>query len=533
MFLNIIPIFLTPTDSPVLTPNYQKSIFAPTFIPNRQYITPTFVQYCLFFAPTFVQFSLFFALTFGKNAYICDKFFTVIFMAYFKRHIDRFLQDWKNAPRRYPLLIRGARQVGKSTAVRELGKFFRFFVEINLEKKPSLREVFTENIDVKRTCEKLSGILSIPIIPGETLLFIDEIQTSKEAIMSLRYFKEDYPELHVIAAGSLLEFTLEELPSFGVGRIRSLYMYPFSFDEFLMAQGLDISVDFKMKANADQPLPLSAHNDMIDHLRSFYLVGGMPAAVTEWVETRSYIEVAHIHHDIIDTYQDDFSKYKKRVSPMLLRQVLRSVALQVGNKFVFTQAMPDTKSTVIKDALYLLSLAGLIHPVIHTAANGLPLGAEANPDYTKYLFFDHGVKQTLLNIQAADILSCNELDFVNKGPTSEMFAGLEMLKYSDPFTKSESYYWQRMAKKSQAEVDYVISHNGKILPIEVKAGTQGGMQSLWIFLREHKLVNAIRTSLENFNRIYYNDKDADNTTRQVDIIPLYALSNIQKLRNEL
>ena len=451
-------------------------------------------------------------------------------MAYFKRHIDEQLREWKDAPRRKPLLIRGARQVGKSTAVRELGRSFKYFVEINLEKQPTLRELFPENIDVKKTCEKLSGILATPIIPGETLLFIDEIQTSKEAIMSLRYFKEDYPELHVIAAGSLLEFTLDELPSFAVGRIRSLYMYPFSFDEFLMAQGLDLTIDFKKKATREEPLPSTAHTELVDQLRSFYLIGGMPAAVTEWMETKSYLEVAHVHHDIIDTYQDDFSKYKKRVSPAMLRQILRSIALQVGNKFVCAQAVPDTKSTTIKDALHLLSLAGLVHPVVHTAANGLPLGAEENDRYTKYLFFDLGVMQTMLGIPAADMLTSNEVDFVNKGGASEMFAGLELIKYSDCFTKAESHYWQRPEKKSQAEIDYICAHGGKVLPIEVKASTQGGMQSLWIFLREHKLHNAIRTSLENFGQIYYYDKEDNEAERHVEIIPLYALSNLKDIQ---
>lgn len=451
-------------------------------------------------------------------------------MAYFKRHIDEQLREWKDAPRRKPLLIRGARQVGKSTAVRELGRSFKYFVEINLEKQPTLRELFPENIDVKKTCEKLSGILATPIMPGETLLFIDEIQTSKEAIMSLRYFKEDYPELHVIAAGSLLEFTLDELPSFAVGRIRSLYMYPFSFDEFLMAQGLDLTIDFKKKATRDEPLPSTAHTELVDQLRSFYLIGGMPAAVTEWMETKSYLEVAHVHHDIIDTYQDDFSKYKKRVSPAMLRQILRSIALQVGNKFVCAQAVPDTKSTTIKDALHLLSLAGLVHPVVHTAANGLPLGAEENDRYTKYLFFDLGVMQTMLGIPAADMLTSNEVDFVNKGGASEMFAGLELIKYSDCFTKAESHYWQRPEKKSQAEIDYICAHGGKVLPIEVKASSQGGMQSLWIFLREHKLHNAIRTSLENFGQIYYYDKEDNEAERHVEIIPLYALSNLKDIQ---
>lgn len=448
-------------------------------------------------------------------------------MAYYKRHIDSKLLEWKNSVRRKPLLIRGARQVGKSTAVRELGKTFKYFVEINLEKQPDLIQLFPANIDVKKTCEKLSGTLSVPIIPGETLLFIDEIQVSKEAIMSLRYFKEDYPELHVIAAGSLLEFTLEELPSFGVGRIRSLYVYPFSFDEFLIAQGLDLLVEYKKKATSGEPLTVQAHKDLVDQLKSFYLVGGMPAAVTEWVETHSYIEVAHVHVDIIDTYQDDFSKYRKRVSPLLLRQVLKSVALQVGNKFVYALAAKDVHSSVVRDALHLLTLAGLITPVKHTDGTGVPLGSEQDDRYVKYLFFDLGVMQTMLGISSAEILLASEVDFVNKGGASEMFAGLEMQKYSDCFQKVEMHYWQNTAKGSQAEVDYLCVRGGKVLPMEVKASAQGAMQSLWVFMRKRNLHEAVRTSLENFGQLDYADPEDEFAVRHVNIVPLYALSNIQ------
>ena len=448
-------------------------------------------------------------------------------MAYFKRHIDDKLLEWKDAPRRKPLLIRGARQVGKSTAVREFGKQFQYFVEINLEKQADLRQFFSENIDVKKTCEKLSGTLSIPIVPGETLLFIDEIQVCKEAIMALRYFKEDYPELHVIAAGSLLEFVLDELPSFGVGRIRSLYMYPFSFDEFLMAQGLDLTIEFKKKATSEEPLANLAHEELVNQLRSFYLVGGMPAAVTEWVETHSYIEVSHIHNDIIDTYQDDFSKYKKRVSPFMLGQILRSVALQAGKKFVYATAARGVHSSIVRDALHLLTLAGLIHPVKHTDGTGLPLGAEESDNYTKYLFFDLGVMQTLLDIPASDILLATDMDFVNKGAASEMFAGLEMVKYHDCYQKSVMHYWQNMTKNSSAEIDYLITREGKVLPIEVKANTQGGMKSLWIFMRKRKLHEGIRTSLENFGQFDYYDPEDQFEQRHVNIIPLYALSNLK------
>ncbi len=445
---------------------------------------------------------------------------------YYKRNIDDKLLEWKESPRRKPLLIRGARQVGKSTAVRHLGKGFKYFVEVNLESQPSIRQLFTKDIDVHRTCEAISATLGIPVVAGKTLLFIDEIQVCQEAIMSLRYFKEDYPELHVIAAGSLLEFTLEELPSFGVGRIRSLYMYPFSFDEFLLAQGLDTTVDFKHKATSLSPLPEAVHNKLVEQLKTFYLVGGMPAAITEWVESKSYIECTRVHNDILDTYQDDFSKYKSRISPALLRQVLRSVALQAGCKFVFRQVADDIHSSVIKEALHLLTLAGLIKPVTHSDGNGVPLGAEENCNYTKYLFLDFGLMQTMLGTPAANVLLSSDVDFVNKGAASEMFAGLELVKNHDCFQKAEMYYWQNLSRGTNAEIDYLVVKDGIVVPIEVKASTRGSMQSLWLFMRKKGLHRAIRTSLENFGEFEYVDKESQDEVRHVDVVPLYALSNL-------
>ncbi len=447
-------------------------------------------------------------------------------MEYCKRNIDQKLLEWKASPRKKPLLIRGARQVGKSTAVRQLGKTFKYFVEVNLERQPSVRQLFTKDIDVYRTCEAISAMTGVPVVAGETLLFIDEIQTSQEAIMSLRYFKEDYPDLHVIAAGSLLEFTLEELPSFGVGRIRSLYMYPFSFDEFLEAQGLDRLVDYKRKGSSDSPLPEAIHNKLTEQLKSFYLVGGMPAAVTEWIESKSYLECIRVHNDILDTYQDDFSKYKARVSPALLRKVLRSVALQAGSKFVFRQVADDLHSSVIREALHLLTLAGLITPVTHSDGNGLPLGAEENGRYTKYLFLDLGLMQTMLGTPASEVLLASDMDFVNKGAASEMFVGQELVKNHDCFQKAEMYYWQNLSRGANAEIDYLEAKDGKVLPVEVKAGTRGSMQSLWLFMRKKGLVNAVRTSLENFGKFDYEDKEDGNAVRHVDVIPLYALSNL-------
>ena len=221
-----------------------------------------------------------------------------------------------------------------------------------------------------------------------------------------------------------------------------------------------------------------------------------------------------------------FSKYKSRVSPALLRKVLRSVALQTGTKFVFRQVADDVHSSVIRDALHLLTLAGLIAPVTHSDGNGLPLGAEENGNYTKYLFLDLGLMQTMLGTPAANVLLASDVDFVNKGAASEMFAGLELVKEHDCFQKSEMYYWQNPARGANAEIDYLEAKNGMVLPIVVKAGTRGGMQSLWLFMRKKGLCHAVRTSLENFGTFDFIDKEAQGAVRHVDIVPLYALSNL-------
>lgn len=451
-------------------------------------------------------------------------------MAYYYRNIDAQLLQWRDDPQHKPLLIRGARQVGKSSAVRFLGKTFKYFIEINLEKQPSLKSLFAEDIDVKKTCSNLSATLGIPIIPGETLLFIDEIQDCIPAIMSLRYFKEDYPELHVIAAGSLLEFALEEIPSFAVGRIRSLYMYPFSFDEFMTAQGLGIQLDAIRAAGPDQPLLEALHQQMTDQLRSFLLVGGMPEAVVTWINTHDYMACAHIHSDIMDTYQDDFNKYKKKISPDLLRKTLRSVASQCGTKFVYKRVDEDSRSDKVKQALHLLTLAGLITPVTHSSADGVPLGAQENERSVKYLFLDMGLLLTWQGIPAGDILLASDVELVNKGSISEVFAGLEIIKNNDSFQRPELFYWQQESKNGNAEVDYLQARNGMIFPIEVKAGTRGAMQSLYLFMHKKRLHAAVRTSMENFGSYDYTDPDPleneSSPVRHIEVYPLYALGNL-------
>ena len=452
---------------------------------------------------------------------------------YYERIIDRHLSEWAARPVHKPVLLRGARQVGKSTAVRHLGESFKYFVEINLEKQPDYIELFKKDLDVKRIVPQMAAMCGTPIVAKETLLFIDEIQESQEAIMALRYFKEDMPDLHVVAAGSLLEFVLDDIPTFGVGRIHSMYMFPMTFDEFLLANDEQLLLDARRQANTDSPLPTPLHDKLVGLIRTFMLVGGMPESVAKWAETHDYLQCQEVQDDIITGYEADFPKYKKKVDPQLLVATMRSAATQVTNKFVYSQVAGGYKTAEVKKALDLLIKAGILIPVTHTDANGLPLGDDADESYRKMLLLDTGLMLRLLNMSMGDIssitthiLTATAADLVNKGPMAEMLAGLEVLHYLSPNIRHDLFYWVRQAKNSLAEIDYLLSRDMKVLPLEVKAGVQGGMKSLWDFMRDKKLSQAIRCSLENFGKFDYIDLKANNAVRHIEIVPLYAISQM-------
>ena len=452
---------------------------------------------------------------------------------YIKRNIDGQLVAWKEEPMRKPLLLRGARQVGKSSAVRHFGKKFKYFVEVNFERHKAIGNFFAGDIDVHQITRKIATYLNVPIKAGETLLFLDEIQECPEAIMALRFFKEDYPELHVVAAGSLLEFTLQELPTFGVGRIHSLFMYPMTFDEFLGANGEEGLVNMRNKANAQHPLDIAFHDKLVEYFRIYLLVGGMPEAVLAWIRTKDFKQCRNIQEDIVLTYEDDFGKYKKRANPDLLRTTMRGVCHQVGEKITFKQISTDYQSSQIKEALRLLTLAGIITPVFATAGNGIPLDAEVDEKCMKILFLDPGLLLAVLQLEGS--LSQQLIEFImvgtpqeliNKGGLTEMVAGLEIARNKPCIQRQKMFYWEKKGK-SVAEIDYLDIRNLQVTPIEIKSGTQGGMKSLWMFMREKHLSQAIRCSLENFGEFDYIDREDPNdknAVRHVSILPIYALA---------
>jgi uncharacterized protein len=434
---------------------------------------------------------------------------------YLKRKIDNDLVNWANMAKRKPLLLRGARQVGKSWAVKNLATTFDYFVEINFDEKPKFISVFEQELSPSEICEQLSVATNTPIIPGKTLLFLDEIQGSLAAISSLRYFYEKLPALHVIAAGSLLEFALAELPSFGVGRIRSLFVYPFSFEEFLQAHKEDSLLDALKKATPLKPLPDILHQKLKRYLKKFLVVGGMPEAVHAYVESGNMLEVQRVLDDLYISFEDDFAKYKNRVSTARIREVFNAVVNQVGNKFSYSYPNATLSNEQVKEALELLAMAGLIFIVTHSASNGIPLGAEINPKKRKFILLDAGIFQRILGANISELMLEDDFKVVNNGNIAEMFVGLELLKSSSPYEKKELYFWQREAKNSQAEVDYVVQKNDKIIPVEVKAGTKGSMQSLYLFMKEKGIEFGVRVSMENFSSM-----------DGVKIFPIYGVGNL-------
>lgn len=452
---------------------------------------------------------------------------------YIERNIDSLLIEWKNSSNLKPLLLRGARQVGKSSAVKHLGESFDYYIEVNFEKRPDMKEVFGRVHEVHDLADNLGLLYNVPVVASKTLLFLDEIQDCPDAIKSLWAFKEDFPELHVVAAGSLLEFTLQDLPSFGVGRIRSLFVYPFSFDEFLMAEGKATWVNAKQKANSQRPLLVALYNDLVQHYRTFLMVGGMPASVAAWVATHDYRNCQTELDDIQLTYYDDFKKYAKKVDPTLLRNTLQSIILQIGEKFTYSKVEGSYRAEEVKKALQLLCDAGIVKRVSHTAANGLPLGAEINDKFRKYIYLDSALLLRILDIdlggarrQTDLIVAGTAEDLVNKGGLAEMVLGWEIVKYNNPRSQHDLYYWENTAEGTHSEVDYIIASDMNVLPIECKSGTSGKMKSLHLFMQKKHLTYAVRCSLENFALLESHDKKDKDTIRRIQILPLFAISNL-------
>lgn len=393
-----------------------------------------------------------------------------------KRHAENYLLEWKDSSRRKPLIIRGARQVGKTWLVEHfLASHFDRTIKIDLEKRRDLHGIFDGNLDPKKVLSLLE-LASEKIVPGKTLLFLDEIQACPRAITALRYFYEELPELHLIAAGSLLEFAFDK-SSVPVGRVQYLNIFPMTFEEYLIA--LDKSPMAEMVARHPARIPLEAHPLILQELKTYFFTGGMPECLKHWRDTGSLATVAEIQEEILASYRDDFSKYTPSVNSNCLDSVLLNVARGIGEQLKYTRLDQDFSGVTNRKAFDALAKARIIHRIPACNPAGLPLGASANPRKFKAALLDIGLMQRLCRIPATEIMQGDDLLNLYRGKLAEQFVAQEMAVSGD------LYYWSREEKSSQAEVDLLAVQNGEIYPIEIKAGAAGSLRSLHLILEAY------------------------------------------------
>ncbi len=392
------------------------------------------------------------------------------------RIAENYLGKWIRRKRRKPLVLRGARQVGKSTLVRQFAlKNQMALNEINLERHLYIDEIF-KTLDIDGIIKELDAIIGANIQKSNSLLFLDEIQATPYALQALRYFYEDKPHLPVIAAGSLLEFTLSDhyfpMP---VGRIEYYHLGPMSFKEFLNAIEPELT-RYISSCNIQEDIPFSAHQKLLKRQREYMFIGGMPEAVLAYKESKSFAEVSDVHKSITDTYQDDFSKYAKQKDLALMQRVFRYIPRSIGKKIKYSNISREQRSKDLKTIIELLSKARICHKIFHSHCSGIPLYADIDERTYKLIFMDVGMANHICGNDWISIKSLNERELVNEGALAEQFIGQHLTTIKNEAPRLT--YWLRESKSANAEVDYVVSQGNLILPIEVKAGKSGSLKSL-------------------------------------------------------
>lgn len=442
-----------------------------------------------------------------------------------------YLKQWVSQKKRKPLIIRGARQVGKTTLVELFAKEQGLnLVTINFEVTPEIKELFSNN--PQETINQINIQLQADITPGKTILFLDEIQQAPAIIANLRYFFEKLPQLHVIAAGSLLEFALKEFEySMPVGRIEYLYLGPLTFNNFLHAIGETKALDFITSYKIGKEIPNPIHEKLIKLVKTFLVTGGMPESVDSYIEDKTFAMSEKAKHSILKTYQDDFNKYPKKVNVELMRTCFNSLPNMIGTKIKYSNITKQYRSASISSAIENLSLAKIVHKIHHTSSNGVPLGAEISDKIFKTLFLDVGLVSTALNINYLQLKELDSLKLINAGPITEQFIGQQLLYNKDYYIEPSLYYWCREHKSSNSEVDYIISYQQTVIPIEVKAGKTGTLRSLHQFMQEKNRHLAVRfnSDLPNITNVETTINTAKKVNYKLISLPLYFVSELDRL----
>jgi predicted AAA+ superfamily ATPase len=451
-----------------------------------------------------------------------------------KRSAESSLAGWFNSRRRKPLVLRGARQVGKSTLVRQFAAAHDLELnEINLERHSELDEVF-KTLDISAIRNELDVLAGRSVTAPGSLLFLDEIQAVPSALQTLRYFYEDLPDLPVIAAGSLLEFTLADHNfSMPVGRVEYLHLGPMSFREFLEAvepslcRLLDL-IDF------DSALPITAHEKLQMRQKQYFFAGGMPEAVLAFKESGSLKDSTEVHSRILNTYEDDFAKYAKQKDLRLLQRIFRMIPQRVGEKVKYVNFSREERSRDIKAAIDLLVKARVCFSVHAGHCSGVPLYADIRMSVYKLLFLDVGLMNHVCGLNWSILNGLNYVNLINDGSVAEQYIGQHLAYYGDGRDSPHLVYWLREGKGRNAEVDYVFSCGTEIIPIEVKSGKSGSLRSLHQFAAAKRTVRAVRFDMNQPSRQRVSQRVAvrdgyTDVSFELLSLPLYAVCELERL----
>ncbi len=452
------------------------------------------------------------------------------------------LDDWVRRSDRHPLVLRGARQVGKSYLIRAWGRMrFGGVVELNLERDPAIARSFSDN-DPRATLRRLEVIARAQIpTDGSVLLFLDEIQVEPAVLAKLRWFAEEIPSLPLVCAGSLLDFALRE-PSFSVpvGRVSFMHLEPMGFREFLMAMGEErlaalagemTAADIRAGAQAIAPL----HERMMDLFRQYVLVGGMPAAVERYREDRSLLAVSEVHGDLLAALRSDFAKYASRAQHDRLDAVLSAVAQQIGSKFHYVMADRSERASALAPAVELLCLARVCHRVRATPATAPPLAAGVNNKRFKMILLDVGLLSAALGLSVMGLVATADLMLANRGALAEQVIGQLLRLTFRAHEEPALYYWHREARGSEAEVDYVTQQGARVVPVEVKAGATGVLKSLHLFMAERRFPLAARLNadLPSLTEVVASTRLGTTARYTLLSLPLYLAEELPRLAAEL
>lgn len=428
-----------------------------------------------------------------------------------KRNAISELIKWKNDPEKKPLIIRGARQVGKTWLMKEFGQScYERFVYFNFDEEDELKSIFETNKNPQRIIELLSLIAGEKILPGDTLIIFDEVQECPEALNTLKYFKEKASDYHVIAAGSLLGTLLAQPKSYPVGMVNLLDLYPLCFDEFLEASDPALFAYYE-SIRKEQTIEEIFHNRLLEAYNNYLIIGGMPECVAAWVNHKDPAAVSKIQRELIEIYENDFSKHNGKVNSGRILMVFRSIVSQLAKsneKFMYGAVRQGGRARDFEEAIEWLVSAGMLNRIYNVSKMEHPLSAFDKLDQFKLFLFDTGLLKHMAGIDNSTILLKSDYQF--KGPLTENYV-LQQLR--GQFETAPRYYSDKTM-----EIDFVLQNGAEIIPVEVKAGESRSAPSFKRYIAEHRPAQAIRFSKRGYR------KDGAITN-----IPLYLVRKTREL----